>query len=56
MSSVLLLQIDIDFQCLHKEASNMLDLFDNFKIKLIKVIVQKLKKKVVQWQDNNINV
>ncbi|KAL5234102.1 hypothetical protein ACI65C_001512 [Semiaphis heraclei] len=35
--------VDIDFQCLYKEASNMLNMFDNSKINLIKVIDQRLK-------------
>ncbi|KAF0703270.1 Uncharacterized protein FWK35_00034394, partial [Aphis craccivora] len=35
--------VDIDFQCLHKEAANMLNIFDNCKIKLIEVIDHRLK-------------
>jgi len=43
IKTVLILQVDIDFQCLHKEAANMLNIFDNCKIKLIEVIDHRLK-------------
>lgn len=43
MQYQVLLQVDFDFQCLHKKALNMLTMFDNTKIKLIRVIDQRLK-------------
>ncbi|XP_060857146.1 uncharacterized protein LOC132938539 [Metopolophium dirhodum] len=35
--------VDIDFQCLQKEASNMLNIFDDTKLKVIQVLNQRLK-------------